>query len=115
MLKAYDLVLPGLAERIIGAWEKQIEHRMSLEKTVIAGDNQRANWGVACATIISLVVVIAYVLLAMSNKEQAMAALSVIVLDIATLAAVFIYGSRNRRKEREAKAAQVNLDRLEGQ
>ena len=32
LLKAYDIVVPGLAERIVNRWEKQSDHRMALEK-----------------------------------------------------------------------------------
>jgi uncharacterized membrane protein len=109
ILKAYDLVLPGLAEKIVGGWEKQTEHRMSLERTVISGDDKRANWGLISATSISITIVVACVVLALNNKEQSLAALGVIVLDIASLAGVFVYGSRSRRVERERKAAQVKL------
>ena len=107
ILKAYDLVLPGLAERIITAWEKQTDHRMRLERTVIDGDNKRANWGLVCATAISIIVVIACVVIATLNKELSLAAFGVIVLNMATLAGAFLYGSQSRKKEREKKAAQV--------
>ncbi len=107
ILKAYDIVLPGLAERIIGQWEKQTNHRISLEQTVVNGDNSRANWGLISGTLITMTVIIACTILAIYNKEQALIAIGVIVLNLATLAGIFVYGSRSRRKEREKKLAIV--------
>jgi hypothetical protein len=37
ILKAYDLVEPGLASRITGLAERQAVHRMALEKAVVFG------------------------------------------------------------------------------
>src|SRR5271157_2081553 len=86
ILKAYDIVLPGLAERIVEAWEKQTSHRITLEQIVITGDNKRANWGLISATAITITVIIACTILAILNKEQALIAIGVIVLNLATLA-----------------------------
>jgi uncharacterized membrane protein len=107
ILKAYDIVLPGLAERIIGAWEKQTNHRISLEQLVINGDNNRANWGLFSATAITITVIIACTILAIMNKEQALIAIGVIVLNLTSLAGIFVYGSYSRRREREKKLAKV--------
>ena len=107
ILKAYDIVLPGLAERVICAWEKQTDHRIFLEKTVIMGDDKRANWGLICATIIAITVILASVAIAIFNKEQTLTAFAVIIADLAALAGIFVYGSRNRRIEREKKAAEL--------
>src|SRR5437773_2627905 len=43
ILREYDLLVPGAAERFIARFEKQSEHRMHLERTVIEGDDRRAN------------------------------------------------------------------------
>jgi len=43
ILAKYDQVVPGTAARLIETAQKQGEHRMDLEKTVIKGDNFRAN------------------------------------------------------------------------
>jgi uncharacterized membrane protein len=107
LLKAYDIVVPGLAERIIVAWEKQTNHRINLEQIVITGDNNRANWGLFSATAITITVIVACTILAILNKEQALIAIGVIILNLATLAGIFIYGSYSRRQERERKMAKV--------
>ena len=101
-LKAYDIVLPGLAERIVERWETQTDHRMSLEKAVIEGDNRRANWGLVSATLISLAVLGVSGLLAMHDHETVAAILAGV--DIAALAGVFVYGTSSRKQERIEKA-----------
>lgn len=96
------MILPGLAERIVTRWEMQSNHRISLEKAVIEGDNKRANWGLGSATIISLAVLGVSGLLAMNNRESVAAVLAGV--DIAALAGVFIYGTNSRKQERIEKA-----------
>jgi uncharacterized membrane protein len=54
-LKAYDIVLPGAAERIISMAEKQQAHRLYLERTVIDGDTKRASLGLAAGALFPLV------------------------------------------------------------
>ena len=110
-LKAYDIVLPGLAERIVDRWEKQSDHRMALEKTVVEGDTRRANWGLVSATVISLAVIAVSGVLAMHDHETVAAVLAGV--DIAALAGVFIYGT-NSRKEERTKKTKVMLERNEG-
>lgn len=101
-LKAYDLALPGLAERIVQSWEAQSNHRMSLEKSVIEGDNKRANWGLVSATLISLAVLGVSGVLAMHNHEAVAAVLAGV--DMAALAGVFVYGTNSRKQERIEKS-----------
>ena len=101
-LKAYDLALPGLAERIVARWETQSNHRMSLEKAVIEGDNKRANWGLVSATLISLAVLGVSGVLAMHDHETVAAVLAGV--DMAALAGVFVYGTNSRKQERVEKS-----------
>ncbi len=101
-LKAYDIALPGLAERIVQGWESQSSHRMSLEKSVIEGDNKRANWGLASATLISLAVLGVSGVLAMHDHETVAAILAGV--DMAALAGVFVYGTNSRKQERVEKS-----------
>lgn len=101
ILKAYDLASPGLAERIIAQWETQSGHRRSLERSVIEGDNKRANWGLASATLVSLSVLGVAGVLAMQNHAVAAVLAGV---NIVALASVFVYGTNSRKQERVEKA-----------
>lgn len=44
-LQAYDLIVPGAAERIVSAFERQSAHRQELEQTVVSGSERRAGLG----------------------------------------------------------------------
>ena len=52
VLESYEKVLPGSAERIFTMAEKQIEHRMYLEKVVLESGAKRANLGIYAAVIV---------------------------------------------------------------
>lgn len=97
-LKAYDLVLPGLAERIVSMAERQSQHRMELEKVVIEGDVKRANWGLFLAALIAFGSLGASVYLALNERETTATAL--VGTSLIAVVGAFIYGSKNRRDER---------------
>lgn len=44
-LQAYEMILPGTAERIIKAFETQTVHRHDLEQVVIGGSERRSGLG----------------------------------------------------------------------
>ncbi|MBI3922627.1 MAG: DUF2335 domain-containing protein [Armatimonadetes bacterium] len=105
LLKAFDLVQPGFAERIVKMAESQMEHRMSLEKMVIQGDHQRANCGLGLAFTLSMAFLAVSYLLVRDGHEVAGGVLGTV--DLVGLASAFIYGTKQRREERERKAEQL--------
>ena len=54
MLKEYENVLPGSAERLFLMTEKQANHRMSIEKTLVKGDIARSFAGLGAGFIIAM-------------------------------------------------------------
>lgn len=61
LLEGYEKVCPGSAERILAAFEKQSEHRMRLERTVVSGDSVRAYMGIVAAFLLcALIELLAY-------------------------------------------------------
>lgn len=54
ILKGYDAIVPGAAERIIRMAEKQSEHRQSMEKTIVEAEIRDSNKGINCAFILGL-------------------------------------------------------------
>ncbi len=101
ILAGYDQIVPGAAEKIIDTFVEQAHHRMYLEKTVIEGDSRRANWGVAAATIITLLFLAASYNLIINGHELAGSILG--ISNLAILAGVFIYGTNSRKNERLEK------------
>lgn len=106
MLRQYDEVVPGAAERIFRVWEAQSEHRIAVERTFAIGDSRRAYLGLACAFVLSLLLIaVGTYAVIWGNPWVGVATFS---LDIAVLAGVFVYGTNSRRRERERKAADAN-------
>lgn len=108
LLREYDTVYPGLAKHIIDLAEKQASHRMHLEKTVVENDARRANWGLVCATVITLVFLGTSAALICTGHDVAGTVLG--VTDLAVLVGVFIYGTNSRKQERVQKARIMTSD-----
>jgi len=115
ILRQYDEICPGSAERLMNMAERQSTHRMSMESTVVNGDDKRANRGLVFGLVISLAFLIVSGLLIYSGHDWAGAALA--SLDIIGLAAVFVVGTYSRRSERAEKTAIMTqaLDRRDSQ
>lgn len=99
MLRAFDALVPGSAEKIINQMIKQSDHRMSLEQFVIRGDSRRADWGVVAGVIVTIAAFALAGLLVMQGLS--LAGLGVFVASLAGLIGVFVYGAQLRKAERE--------------
>ena len=97
----YESVLPGAADRILSMAEKQLEHRQTLEKSVILSDVENSKRGQWFGFIIALVCTIGGFILIALNKDAI--GLSVVIGSIATLAGLFIYGQKSDARERKEK------------
>ena len=82
--------------------EKQADHRMSLERVVVTGDNRRANYGLICGFIIAVLGLCLSAFLIYSGFATAGVVFA--VTELATLVGVFVYGTNSRRRERVQKA-----------
>ncbi|MEK7208567.1 MAG: DUF2335 domain-containing protein [Patescibacteria group bacterium] len=102
VLKRFDEVVPGSAERIIKMAEGQFTHRTELERKVIASDIARSKLGQILGFVIAIVGLICSVIISMYGNQIAGTILGVGTL--ASLVSVFMYGSRVRKEERERKA-----------
>jgi uncharacterized membrane protein len=98
LLRGYEDVLKGSANRIIAMAENQQEHRHFLEETTITGANRRAWWGLWLGFVISLVVLGLGTLVILEGHSWAGA--SIMGVDVVALAGIFVYGRREQRKER---------------
>ncbi len=101
-LAAYERLLPGSAQRIFDRFEKQSDHRIRLEATVIENAERRANQGQWMALAIALMGLALAGFGFSSGHEIGASIVGAGVL--ADLAGIFIYGRREQRKEREQKA-----------
>jgi uncharacterized membrane protein len=100
-LAHYDQILPGAAERILVLAENQQAHRHSLESKAIGTDSRNSLAGIVSAFVISMTTILAGGYVATSGAEWPGVLLG--TSGLASVVGVFIYGTQQRRKEREQK------------
>jgi len=92
---------PGIAKIIMDSYIAQVNHRMSLEKIVIEGDNKRANKGQIISAIIAFLCITTGSVLTYLGKN--VVGLSLIIGSIGTLLTAFYGGAIIRKIERANK------------
>ena len=101
VLKRYNDVLPGAAERILTMAEDQGSHRRGLENRVIDNDISSSKRGSWFAFIIGITAVVGSIVLLAMDKN--IAGFVTLITALGTLLGVFIHASRQRKKERLQK------------
>jgi uncharacterized membrane protein len=99
IMERYDALVPGAAERILHMAEKQSEHRHRIESRVIASDVRNSFLGLIFGFFLSALTLSGSIVAIMQGKELGGGILG--GGTVASLAAVFVYGSRVRRANRE--------------
>jgi uncharacterized membrane protein len=102
VLKEYNDILPGLADRIMKMAEKQSTHRQKIEDNVIGSDAYRANAGLWMGVGVAVLSILAGTYLIAIGHDWAGVSMGTVV--VVALAGVFVYGSISRRQERSAKS-----------
>lgn len=100
-LHEYDVVVPGAAERIIKMAEEQAKHRQDLERSVIQSDIRDGRTGLFLGFIIGIVAILGGAYCIAQGHSIAGGILGGSA--VPGLTAVFVYGSRQRTKERATK------------
>ena len=103
VLADYDKVFQGCAERIVAMAESQSAHRQELEKTVVSGNVAAERRGQNYAFILGSLAITSGVVLIYLDKN--VEGLTAILVTLATLAGVFVYGKRQQAQERTRKAS----------
>jgi len=105
ILEHYESVSPGSAKKIIKAFENQSAHRIEIETNVVKGGIINEKLGLIAGTIIVLAgfSLCAYLV----SKEQSIEAITLFIVQITTLAGIFVYSKNSDKKERLEKASQV--------
>lgn len=102
MLVQFNDAFPGAAERIVAMAERQSAHREEMETVVVnaaARSQTRGSW---FAFIISMTAILGGVyLIKLGKSGEGVAA---IIASLAGLAAVFVYGKKQEKKELNEKA-----------
>lgn len=101
-LRTFNEIVPGSAERIFVMAERQLDHRMRMEETVVRGDSRRSYLGLIAGFMLSVAIIAGGVILVVNGHDWAGGLL--VVVNILGLAGAFVYGTHSRRAERERKA-----------
>ena len=102
MLKQYEAVLEGAANRIILMAEKQSAHRQDLERRVVVSDIHKSYWGLVAAFVLALASTVCGSLVA--DHGQPWAGGAIATATVVALVTVFLKETRARREERVEKA-----------
>lgn len=100
-LARYNDIVPNGAERLLAMAEKQSTHREELEAQVVRGNISSQRLGSTYAFIISLVAVAGGIWLIHEGKS--VTGLAAIIIDLATLAGVFVFSRNKQSQERIRK------------
>jgi uncharacterized membrane protein len=94
--------VPGAAKQIITWAEQQTQHRIDLEKKVVDAEIKRSKSGLLAGFALSLIMVALGSWLVYLGHDWAGGTIA--VSTITGLAGVFVYGTSQRRAERQEKA-----------
>jgi uncharacterized membrane protein len=92
MLRQYEELLPGCAERIVGAWESETVHRRALENR----GGKIEGRGQIMAFVLAVLFLAGSMFLAYWG--HAIEGISVLIAEIAALAFAFMYDRRGGKK-----------------
>lgn len=106
LLRQYDQVVPGAAERIIRSFEKQGEHRQSMERDNLDANIKKSFWGLAAGWTLAVLFLAGGVVCILTGHDWAGGILA--TADIATVVSIFVYGEKARRSELSQKATSIS-------
>ena len=101
ILAQYDKVVPGAAERILAMAEEQSRHRRAIELQVVSSEIADARRGLRYGLVIGVTAIVGGVVISLYGYPVAGTIFGGAFL--VALVGTFIYGSQQRRREREAR------------
>ncbi|MFA4845959.1 MAG: DUF2335 domain-containing protein [Patescibacteria group bacterium] len=99
LFRQYDQIVPGAAERLLQMAEKQATHRIQLESLVIASDVRKSERGQNFGFCIAVFGLVCAFILGLVGREIVAGVIGGGTL--VSLASVFVYGRRQKEKERQ--------------
>jgi uncharacterized membrane protein len=100
-LEHYNRIVPGAAERILVMAEAQATHRRDIESRVIKSDIVTSKLGLTLGFVVGCIAIVGGVFLALQGQQIVGTVFGGLYL--VGMVSVFVYGSQQRRKEREAR------------
>lgn len=111
VLKGFEQVLPGAAERIFVMAEKQLDHRIDIEKAAVESGIRNSAAGIKAAVVIEAMLVAGSCYLA--HLGLGAEALKVMGGSVVMLAGAFGVGTWSRRTERIRKQKRLDTQAAE--
>jgi len=100
-MQKYETIYPGATKLLFDNFITQTNHRIELEKTVILGDDKRADKAQRNSFIIAMSILVLSGILFFLGKDGY--AIGAVFTAIAPILIAFITSSISRKKERETK------------
>jgi uncharacterized membrane protein len=97
ILRGYDEIVPGAAERILTMAENQQSHRMHLESSVIEENCKSQRRGLNFGFVIAMTVILGGFFLIFKGKD--ITGIISVVLALVSLVGLFIYGKEKQSKQ----------------
>lgn len=105
LLKQYNEVFPGCAERIVAMAESQSSHRQQVESKVIAGNVTSQTTGLWLGFILALIVILSGAWLVYTGHVAWGAAFA--GFPLVSLVSVFVLGKRQQTKQLESHQGDI--------
>ena len=102
VLREYNEIVPGLADRIVAQAERQTDHRISLENRVVESDISRSRAGLTRGFLLCSICIVGGIVCVLCGHD--VAGTTIATGAVVGLASVFIYGTNVRKAERTEKA-----------
>lgn len=101
VLKQYNDLVPGSAERILAQAEQQTTHRIALENKVTSSSIHRSYLGLAAGFVVAMTAIIGGISLVAFGHDAA--GTTIAGLATSGLVGVFVYGKVSQSKERKQR------------
>lgn len=101
ILRGYNEVIPGAAERILAMAENQQSHRIQMESAVVQENCKSQRRGLTFGFVITMTVVLGGFFLIYKGKSAS--GLISVVLALASLVGIFIYGKEKQQSQLESQ------------
>ena len=91
-MAAYDRIVPGGAERIFASFEKQLDHRIAIEKTTIDSNSFSQRMGAVSAMLVALLGIGGAMVL--MDKGHDLSGLATVLVIVGGIVTTFVTGKR---------------------
>ena len=105
MLREFEEILPGAADRIFSLMESQTHHRQGMEKTKQTSDIGSAYRGQIIGGILALIAIVAGFILIYKGKSAP--GTIVFITTCASIVGIFLVGRLSQKKERHEKLEEL--------